>query len=207
MKLSLDAAGEPAAYIVQVRDPDGYTAYLWWQEVEAGVQETFDISWTPEKEGRHAIQAFVWSSLESPAALSEARTSSLEVSGTVSVTYCIGTAQCFSGTVLRIVDGDTLDVGDTRIRLALVNTPERGEPGYSEATAFTAEMCPLGSTVLVDEDDGQQEGSYGRLIAKVFCDGKNLNAELLEAGHAVMYTDFCDESEFASEAWARKFGC
>jgi endonuclease YncB( thermonuclease family) len=205
MKLSLDGSQDPAVYIVQVQDPDGYTAYLWYEEVPAGGQESFDISWTPEKDGRHVIQAFAWSSLQSPSVLSGAHTGSLDVSGTVSVTYCIGVAECFAGKVTKIVDGDTLDVDGVRIRLALVNSPERGEPGYSEATAFTAEMCPVGSTVLVDEDDGQQEGSYGRLIGKVFCGGQNLNAALLEAGHATVYTDFCSKSEFSSEAWVRGY--
>ena len=44
---------------------------------------------------------------------------------------CKGTAACFSDTVTYIVDGDTLDAGSTRIRLALVNSPEVGEPGYT----------------------------------------------------------------------------
>jgi micrococcal nuclease len=119
----------------------------------------------------------------------------------------VGTAECFTGIVTRVVDGDTLDVGDIRIRLALVNTPERGEPGYSEATAFTKSLCPVGSTVLVDEDDGQRSGSYGRMVAKVFCEGKILNAELLYSGHAGMYTQYCSVSEFAGEPWAREYGC
>jgi len=72
---------------------------------------------------------------------------------------CKGTAACFTDTVTYIVDGDTLDVGSTRIRLALVNTPEVGEPGYTEAKQFTAQTCPVGSQALVDEDDGQTGGS------------------------------------------------
>lgn len=135
---------------------------------------------------------------------------------------CSGSAQCFTATVTKIVDGDTLDVdyqNTTRIRLALTNTPERGQDGWAEATAFTKQMCPVGSYVVVDEDDGQIEGSYGRMIAKVTCsggltfdaqDGKPglvINSELLEAGHAVISTNFCDESEFAAEAWAEKYGC
>ena len=46
---------------------------------------------------------------------------------------CQGQADCFSGIVTEIVDGDTLDVNNVRIRLTLVNTPERGESGYQEA--------------------------------------------------------------------------
>ena len=36
---------------------------------------------------------------------------------------CKGIAACFTDTVAYIVDGDTLDVGSIRIRLALVNKP------------------------------------------------------------------------------------
>lgn len=120
---------------------------------------------------------------------------------------CKGTAACFTATVTKIVDGDTLDVGSIRIRLALTNTPERGQPLYKEATQFTATLCLVGSTVLIDEDDGQTEGSYDRMIAKVYCGSKILNAELLHAGLAVIDTRFCDESEFAIEDWAQKYGC
>lgn len=34
------------------------------------------------------------------------------------------------GIVNYVVDGDTLDINDIRIRLALVDTPERGQDGY-----------------------------------------------------------------------------
>ena len=59
----------------------------------------------------------------------------------------------------------------------------------------------------VDEDDGQTEGSYGRVVAKVFCSGKMLNEELMEAGHAAIYESFCSESEFGREEWATRYGC
>src|SRR2546428_3138701 len=78
---------------------------------------------------------------------------------------CKGTAACFTDTVTYIVDGDTLDVGTTRIRLTLVNTPDVGEPGYTEAKQFAAQTCPIGSQALVDEDDGQTGGGEGRVIA------------------------------------------
>ena len=34
------------------------------------------------------------------------------------------------GIVNYVIDGDTLDINDIRIRLALVDTPERGQDGY-----------------------------------------------------------------------------
>ena len=117
---------------------------------------------------------------------------------------CKGTAACFTDTVAYIVDGDTLDVGSTRIRLALVNTPEVGQPGYTEAKQFTAQLCHVGSQALVDEDDEQTSGSYGRTVAVVYCGGANLNAELLRSGLAVLVTYYCGVSEFAEESWT---GC
>jgi micrococcal nuclease len=117
---------------------------------------------------------------------------------------CKGTAACFTDTVTHIVDGDTLDVGSIRIRLTLVNSPEVGHPGYAEAKEFTNRTCPVGTQALVDEDDGQTGGSYGRMVALVVCQGTNLNAELLRSGNAVLVPDFCAVSEFARDAWT---GC
>lgn len=119
---------------------------------------------------------------------------------------CKGAARCFIGIIKNIVDGDTLDIGDFRIRLALTNTPEKGNLGYKEATAFTASLCKIGYEALVDEDDGQIEGSFGRMIAVVYCNGRNLNAELVINGHANVLSRFCSVSEFAKESWART-GC
>jgi micrococcal nuclease len=105
----------------------------------------------------------------------------------------------------KVTDGDTLRLDDIAIRLSLVNTPERGDARYSEATAFTTAMCPVGSTALIDEDDGQTGGSYGRIVAKVYCGDKILNEELLRAGRAGVYTQYCDESEYAREDWVAKY--
>ena len=111
----------------------------------------------------------------------------------------------FTGTVTNIVDGDTLDVkrdnGEIeRIRLSLVNTPERGELNYDKATLHTNLICPEGTTAFVNVDDGQGK-TYGRIVAKVTCNNTNLNESLLDAGLAELYTSFCKQSEFARESW------
>lgn len=122
---------------------------------------------------------------------------------------CQGQADCFSGIVTEIVDGDTLDVNNVRIRLTLVNTPERGESGYQEAKEFIESMCPVGSKALVDEDDGQKEGSFDRVIGLVYCGNEKLllNEHLLNEGHAQVFGDFCGVSEFSEEGWVKEFGC
>lgn len=120
---------------------------------------------------------------------------------------CGGKARCISGFVTRVIDGDTIVVGDKSIRFALVNTPEWGDYDYTQAGHYIETICPVGSKVLVDEDDGQTQGSFGRIIGKIYCNKFNLNEEILEAGHAEILTKFCTVSEFAEESWAQKFGC
>ena len=133
--------------------------------------------------------------------------------GSTSTTECQGQADCFRGTVTEIVDGDTLDINNVRVRLALVNTPERGQSGYTEAIDFVQLVCGVGTTALVDEDDGQKEGSFERVIGLIYCGNDNINNKkslnelLLERGYAVIYQDFCGISEFASESWAQSRGC
>lgn len=107
-----------------------------------------------------------------------------------------------SGPVTKVVDGDTLDVNKVRVRLALVDTPERGQDGYQPAKDFVKKLC-IGNNAEVDIDDGQRGGDrYGREIGVVYCNGVNVNSELLKKGYAITYTDYCDVSEFANDGWA-----
>jgi micrococcal nuclease len=115
--------------------------------------------------------------------------------------------ECFETTVLRITDGDTIvSVQDERIRFSLASAPELSEPGGDEAKEFIEELCPVGSRIIIDEDDKQMNGSYGRIIALVTCNGINLNDRLLEGGHGTMDTRYCKNSEFATESWAKECG-
>lgn len=104
-----------------------------------------------------------------------------------------------SGKVVRVVDGDTLDVtGIGRVRLVGVNTPEKDERGYGEATAFLEERC-LGEKVELDIDDLTPRDHYGRLLAVAYVDGENVNALLLRSGHAEVLS--LPPSEFDPREW------
>jgi len=120
---------------------------------------------------------------------------------------CIGEAKCVSQLITKIVDGDTIYTANYKIRLSLVDTPEKDEPGFSEAATFTAQMCPVGSYITIDQDDLQLYDQYDRLLANVFCGGKSLNSALLYNGHAEIFTRYCSTSEFSDFPWAQKFGC
>ncbi|MDH3339789.1 MAG: thermonuclease family protein [Nitrosopumilus sp.] len=120
---------------------------------------------------------------------------------------CLGTAACIPGKVTKIVDGDTIEVYGKPVRFSLASAPERNESGGSEATEFVRSICPVGSSVVVDEDDRQTQGSYGRIIAVIHCNGMNLNESILENDHAYIISSFCNDSEFGNSKWAKKHGC
>ena len=109
-----------------------------------------------------------------------------------------------AGKVNHVVDGDTLDINDIRIRLSLVDTPERGDSGFKEATEFAVKLC-LGENAEVDMDDDQRRGSFGREIGVVYCDGKNLNEQLMENNLGIIDTRFCEKSEFSNDKWAKPY--
>jgi micrococcal nuclease len=101
-------------------------------------------------------------------------------------------ARCFN-----VVDGDTIDVTidlgfrmrqDKRIRVAIIDTPERGQDGWHEAKAFTTEFCmnveghwPLIIHTVKPRD------KYGRWLADVQRGVDFLSMALLDAGLAKRY--------------------
>lgn len=116
----------------------------------------------------------------------------------------------YVGEIVDWTDGDTvkidiwifLDFGfhsyDNKLfkmsfRLYRLDTPERGKPGYHEATAFCEEKFPPGTEVRVKTykmPTGYTSGEkYGRYLADVFsADGEfNINDALLAGGWAVEY--------------------
>ena len=75
--------------------------------------------------------------------------------------------------VTKIVDGDTFMTASRKkpVRLANVDTPEKGEPGFRQAKQALQKLIG-GKEVLVDT---QARDSYGRSVAKVKVAGKSVN--------------------------------
>ena len=119
---------------------------------------------------------------------------------------CSGTAGCITGTVTSVIDGDTIKVDGQSIRFALVDAPKIKYDG-GQSLNFVEQVCPVGSTVVVDQDDDQLEDKYGRMLGVVYCNDLNLNKELLDSGLGDLYSAFCDQSEFSTHSWAIKHGC
>ena len=100
------------------------------------------------------------------------------------------------GTVVRVVDGDTIHVrlGDRieKVRYIGVNTPEvhhprKGEePGGREALALNRTLVERRQVRL--ETDVQARDRYGRLLAYVWVGETMVNAELVRRGYAQVMT-------------------
>ena len=113
----------------------------------------------------------------------------------------------YEGQITRVIDGDTLLIDQTKIRLSLVNSPELNETGYQEAKNFASTVCPVGANAEFVEDSWQPVDKYGRSVGLVYCNDMMLNKLLLTNGHAEILTYYCDKSEFGSEDWAKAYGC
>lgn len=101
--------------------------------------------------------------------------------------------------VLRVVDGDTVDIvddvrGRLRVRLLGIDTPETKKPGYTvgcwgpEATHF-AETSLTGQRMAMITDPAQDlHDRYGRTLAYLIkADGWNYSVEAARAGAAKSY--------------------
>ena len=89
-------------------------------------------------------------------------------------------------TVLRVIDGDTLEVEYRgvveRLRLIGIDAPERNECFYDEATEALSSMVQHGQVRL--EVGTESRDKYGRLLGYVFTGGTFINEEMVTAGYA-----------------------
>ena len=97
----------------------------------------------------------------------------------------------FSGQVVGVVDGDTIDVLHNgkaeRVRLYGIDCPEKKQPYGKRAKWFASDLAFRKTvTVLVKDRD-----RYGRTIGEVILpNGKSLNRELVRAGYAWWYRNY-----------------
>lgn len=103
-----------------------------------------------------------------------------------------------TGTVVRVIDGDTIDVdlnGQTeRIRYVGVNTPESDEVCYREATAANS-LFVSGKTVLLVRDTSETD-RFGRLLRYVYVGDLFVNQAMVEQGYAEVVSYPPDTADF-----------
>lgn len=108
----------------------------------------------------------------------------------------------YSAEVVRVVDGDTVDVDidlgfhhrfETRLRLSGINAPEINAAGTKgeESRDYLKSLLSVGSKVRVVTIKDRTE-KYGRYLANIFVDDGHgghldVNASMISSGHAVAY--------------------
>src|SRR5262245_23330677 len=90
----------------------------------------------------------------------------------------------FSARCIGVRDGDTIEVlrdnSPVKVRLEGVDCPEVGQDFSQKAKQFTSGLL-FGKTVEIHSTGNDK---YGRLIARVIVDGKDVSEQLLMAGLA-----------------------
>jgi micrococcal nuclease len=91
--------------------------------------------------------------------------------------------QLETATVAKVVDGDTIELSDgRRVRYIGINTPERDQPYYKEATEANRQLVAGQEVQLeLDQDTFDQ---YGRTLAYVWVEGRMANLEIVSRGYA-----------------------
>jgi len=86
-----------------------------------------------------------------------------------------------------VIDGDTIDIDDVRLRLAGIDAPELEHPYGNQAKCALVRLCKgqvITARIL-------PELSYDRVVAQCFLpDGRDLAAELVRAGLALDWPKF-----------------
>jgi endonuclease YncB( thermonuclease family) len=94
--------------------------------------------------------------------------------------------------VTEVTDGDTIVVsGGVRVRLIGIDTPERGQCGFHEASD-ALEALIGGRRVVLAAGARDDSDRYGRLLRYVEADGTDLNLEMVRRGHAIARYDSRD---------------
>ena len=98
--------------------------------------------------------------------------------------------------VIRIIDGDTVEViyrGEKeKVRLYGIDTPERGEPGFKEATEFTKSLL-LNRNPVITFPDKNKRDHFGRLLANLYIpeeiNNQFINKQIYDNGYATLYNN------------------
>jgi endonuclease YncB( thermonuclease family) len=104
----------------------------------------------------------------------------------------------FSGKVVKVIDGDTVDVlrdgRPLRVRLFGIDAPEKGQPFGQAAKRYATELTAL----KVVEVRGETLDRYGRTVGELLLPGgQSVNRRLVEAGYAWHYAKYSNDPVLA----------
>jgi endonuclease YncB( thermonuclease family) len=127
-------------------------------------------------------------------------------------------SKCFADIQAIIIDGDTIKIGEERIRFSGIDAPEINQTCISEGVEV---FCgQISKSLLVDKTSLEQvkcisEGKdqYNRTLAECFVNGESLSRYLVRQGYAFAYRKyskkFIKDEDYAKEKkmgmWNMKF--
>jgi len=109
------------------------------------------------------------------------------------------------GNVVGISDGDTItvlqpDKTQLKVRLAEIDCPEKKQPFGAKAKEALSDKI-FGKHVDVE---WTKKDRYGRVIGKVYLNGRYINQEMVEEGWAWHYTEYSNSQKMAdAQAYAK----
>ena len=110
------------------------------------------------------------------------------------------TATSSTWLVTSVGDGDTLRItkgSETQtVRLACIDAPETAQDYGKQAKERLQALLPVNTPVSMRTVDTDR---YGRTVAELFSQGRNINLSLVESGHAVAYRQYlsnCDRDAY-----------
>lgn len=99
-----------------------------------------------------------------------------------------------SARVVGVLDGDTITIvragRQERIRLYGIDAPENRQ-AYSRASAKTLGEMLRGKTVAVE---AMETDRYGRTVARIWADGREVSAAMVAAGMAWVFPKYCRQA-------------
>jgi endonuclease YncB( thermonuclease family) len=110
------------------------------------------------------------------------------------------TADTLHGRVVRILDGDTVEVLDSaqhteRVRLGGIDAPEKSQPFGTQAKQRMVVLSG-GQTVSVD---WTKRDRNGRIVGKLILNGEDLGLTMVNTGLAWWYRKYANEQSAADQ--------
>ena len=127
-------------------------------------------------------------------------------------------SKCFADIQAIIIDGDTIKIGEERIRFSGIDAPEINQTCISEGDEV---FCgQISKSLLVDKTSlehvkciSEGKDQYNRTLAECFVNGESLSRYLVRQGYAFAYRKyskkFIKDEDYAKEKkmgmWNMKF--
>jgi len=128
------------------------------------------------------------------------------------------TSTTLSTEVVKVVDGDTIHIGNTKYRLFGIDAPELSQQCKKDNKTI---LCGVDAKKMLENKIGKQtpkcisqtKDKYNRVVAECFIQSESLSSYMVRSGYAVAYkkysSKFVEDEKYAKNnklgIWSTKF--